>query len=142
MPPFAQAPFERASSADSQHSVDQGVALNMEARSTFLRTASSGSAAESMLSERSRPSIDLGVDLQHESRRHWRAATVSKCASARVGDQITDAQDPAAHHLRIDAQIWSMLGEVSSEQARDVHVRRARAVPRIDVDTLAPHRHK
>ena len=86
MPPFAPATFERTPSAASQHTVDLGAALDSEAGSTFivmllwlafisfLRTASSGSAAEPQLSERSRPPIDLGVDLKHESRRLWRSS--------------------------------------------------------------------
>ena len=80
MSSFAQAPFERAPSAGSyasRSSLDLGVALNAEARSTFLRTASSGSAAEPQLSERTKQALDLGVDLNCESRRLWRAPDFS-----------------------------------------------------------------
>ena len=56
--------------------ISMGVALNAEARSTFLRLASSGSASSESAAH-TRPSIELGVGVNAESRRLWSAARIS-----------------------------------------------------------------
>jgi hypothetical protein len=75
--------------------ISMGVALNAEARSTFLRLASSGSASSESAAH-TRPSIELGVGVNAESRRLWSAARISGSFSRSSSAASASSPPPAA----------------------------------------------
>lgn len=82
----------------AQHEpVNFGVPLHAEARSAFLRVASSGSASsESAARMRTRPSLELGVDVNAESRRLWRVPQFSGSFSRSSSAASASSPPPAA----------------------------------------------